>query len=135
MIEELVAQLYDALAHGDRNALLCLLADDFSAEFADGLPAPVGGVHRGTDAIDNGWWELGRRYRVRANPTEWIPTVDGRLLVVGRYRGTARATGAEIDAGFAHLWSVTSDGLRLMTLQQFTDTARWRGASEDQIPA
>jgi 2-(1,2-epoxy-1,2-dihydrophenyl)acetyl-CoA isomerase len=124
MIDELVTQLYAALGAGDRAATEKLLADEFVAEFAEGMPAPIGGPHAGADAIDSGWWEIGRRYRVRAIPQEQIRTVDGRLLVLGRYRGTARDGGAPIDAEFAHLWTakVTADGGRLTALRQFTDT-------------
>jgi 2-(1,2-epoxy-1,2-dihydrophenyl)acetyl-CoA isomerase len=73
----------------------------------------------------DGWWAIGRAFDLRVEPAEWIDCVDGRLLVIGRYVGCARASGAPIDAAFAHLWTAR-DG-RLTQLWQLTDSALWRG--------
>jgi ketosteroid isomerase-like protein len=125
MIDALVAQLYTALAGGDRATVEALISPDFVAEFSAGYGEPVGGRHVGADAIDSGWWALGRRWAVRAHPEEQIATVDGRLLVLGHYRGRPRSTpdAEPFDAAFAHLWSAEGD--RLTTLVQITDTAIW----------
>ena len=130
-MEPLVRQVYGALAAGDAAALRELLDPAFEAEFADGLPFGIGGVHRGARAaIDDGWWAIGRAFELRADAMDWIPTVDGRLLVLGAYRGRARSTGRPVEAGFAHLWTAR-DG-RLTALRQFTDTARWTAALEPE---
>jgi len=50
--------------------------------------------------------------------------------VLGDYRGRARRTGRELDAPFAHLW--TSDGDRLCSLRQYTDTALWCAALQER---
>ncbi len=119
-----VRAAYAALARGDADALLELLSDDFVAVVSDGLPAPIGGRHDGPRSmVDDGWWEIGRRFRVRAHPEQWIPTADGRLLVIGHYVGRHRAADIPIDAAFAHLW--TWSGGRLSALQQITDTVAW----------
>jgi 2-(1,2-epoxy-1,2-dihydrophenyl)acetyl-CoA isomerase len=78
-------------------------------------------------AIDDGWWALGRHYRVRAEPREWIDCADGRLLVLGHYTGQARVTKLPVEAGYAHLF--TERDARLAELVQFTDTAVWRAAA------
>jgi ketosteroid isomerase-like protein len=128
-IEQLVRAVYAALAAGDRDALVELLHPDFEGTLTESLPFGIGGVHRGAEAmIDDGWWALGRAFAVRAEPAEWIPCADGRLLVTGRYTGRARGTRAPIDAAFAHLWSAT-DG-RLSAIWQLTDSALWVGAVE-----
>jgi 2-(1,2-epoxy-1,2-dihydrophenyl)acetyl-CoA isomerase len=123
MIRPLVERLYAALAAGDRAEVETLLDPSFTASFSEGLPHGIGGRHDGTDAIDRGWWAIGRAFQLRARPDELVETVDGRLLVLGRYVGQARASGAPVDAAFAHLWS--GDGARLTALVQITDTARW----------
>jgi 2-(1,2-epoxy-1,2-dihydrophenyl)acetyl-CoA isomerase len=129
-LQPLVIGVYDALARGDADALGELLDPDFEAHFADGLPLGIGGRHVGAAAaMRGGWWAIGRAYSLRAVPEEWIPTADGRLLVLGVYRGSARATGAAVEAGFAHLW--TAAGGRLVALRQLTDTARWVDALAD----
>jgi ketosteroid isomerase-like protein len=129
-LRPIVSRVYDALALGDADVLTDLLDSDFEAHFADGLPLGIGGHHVGAAAaLRGGWWAIGRAYKLRAEPEEWIPTADGRLLVLGVYRGSARATGAVLEAGFAHLWTA-ADG-RLTALRQLTDTARWVDALAD----
>lgn len=124
-IEELVRRLYAALGEGDAAAIDKLLAPDFDGQLASGMPLGLGGPKRGAAAMrDEGWWAIGRAFAARAEPDEWIPCADGRLLVIGRYRGRARAAdGGQLDAEFAHLWSA-ADG-RLTGLRHFTDTVRW----------
>jgi ketosteroid isomerase-like protein len=130
--EALARRLYPALAAGNRDALLELLDSDFRAHFADGMPFGIGGEHAGAPAaIAEGWWEIGRAYSVRAEPREWIRAADGRLLVVGRYHGRARATGRNFEAEFMHLWE--SAGGRLVTLRQLTDTAAWTQALAPEL--
>jgi 2-(1,2-epoxy-1,2-dihydrophenyl)acetyl-CoA isomerase len=126
-IEKLVRRLYAALETGDAAAIDELLAPDFDGHLAEGMPLGLGGPKRGAPAMrDEGWWAIGRAFAARAVPSEWIPCADGRLLVIGRYRGRSRRTGRDLDAAFAHLWSAA--GGRLMTLRHFTDTARWAEA-------
>jgi ketosteroid isomerase-like protein len=123
-IEQLVRAAYSALAAGDREALEALLHPGFEGTFTDGLPNGMGGVHHGAEAtIRDGWWAIGRAFAIRAEPAEWIACADGRLLVLGRYAGTVRATGAPVDAVFAHVWTAR-DG-RLSAVTQITDSARW----------
>jgi 2-(1,2-epoxy-1,2-dihydrophenyl)acetyl-CoA isomerase len=123
---ELVERLYAGLAAGDRDAVEALLDPEFVATFAAGLPFGIGGTHRGSAAIDRGWWAIGRAFALRAEPTEWIDCTDGRLLVLGRYVGHARATGATITAAYTHLFA--GDGGRLTSLIQLTDSALWLAA-------
>jgi uncharacterized protein len=129
-IDELVKRVYTALAAGDRDRLLELLAPDFTAEFAAGMPVADtrGGINSAEDMIDKAWWALGRAYRVRPEPTAWIPCAGGRLLVLGRYKGSARESGREFEANLVHLWTAR-DG-RLTHLWHLTDTAAWEGALE-----
>ncbi len=123
---DVVDRVYVALRHGDRDTLTAALAPDVHVWFTAGLPAPIGGDHRGIDdCIDNGWWAIGARYAVRAEPEHHVTCEDGTLLVLGTYRGTERRTGRPIEAGFAHHWDVRDD--RVVSLRQYTDSASWLG--------
>lgn len=123
-VTDLVRAVYPALAAGDRPTLIGLLHPDFEGNLTEGLPFGLGGTRRGAEAmIDDGWWTIGRAFALRAEPAEWIPCRDGRLLVLGRYRGRARSAGTAVDAAFAHLWTAR-DG-RLLRLWHLTDSARW----------
>jgi 2-(1,2-epoxy-1,2-dihydrophenyl)acetyl-CoA isomerase len=124
----LVQQLYDALAALDLPALNALLDPDFEGVLAIGMPFGVGGEHHGADAMRrNGWGAIGRHYVARAEPAQFLPLVDGRMLVTGRYVGQGRRGGGVLDAPFAHIVSV-KDG-RITGLEQYTDTARWVAAA------
>jgi 2-(1,2-epoxy-1,2-dihydrophenyl)acetyl-CoA isomerase len=126
-IEELVRAVYAALATGDREALEALLHPEAEGTLTEGLPLGIGGVRRGPEAmIRDGWWAIGAAYAMRARPAEWIPCADGRLLVLGRYVGTARSSGSAVDAAYAHLWTAR-DG-SISSVWQLTDSALWRDA-------
>ena len=123
MIRGLVERVYAALGTGDRDALLAILASDFQAQATAGMPLDIGGHINGPQAMIHFWWALGKSYSVRPEPEEWIDCSDGRLLVVGTYRGHERATGHVVEAAFDHLWTARDD--RLVALRQLTDTVRW----------
>jgi ketosteroid isomerase-like protein len=126
-LRALVERLYEALATGDAAGVEDLLTSDFDGRFAAGMPLGIGGHKVGAvTARTEGWWAIGRAFKVRIEPQEWIECADGRLLVIGTYVGRARATGREFEAAFAHLWS-EGDG-RLASVHQFTDTALWSDA-------
>lgn len=128
-MEELVRALYSALAASDKERLRELLDPGFEAELPEGIPRGAGGRRIGPQAmILDTWRVIGRTYEMAPEPTEWIPCADGRLLVIGRYRGRARDTGQPVDAAFAHLWTAR-DG-RLVALWHVTDTALWAAALE-----
>ena len=128
-ITELVAALYPALVEGDRETIERLVDPGFEGTLTEGLPLGVGGVRRGRDdMIENAWWALGRAFHMGIDPSLWMPCPDGRLLVLGRYVGSARKTGAPLDAAFVHLWS--AEGGRLTAVWQLTDSALFVQALE-----
>ena len=142
-IEDLVRRLYQALAAGDAATLPDLLTPDFEGVLAEGLPLGIGGRHPGLeDMRERGWWAIGRAFKLRTEPSAWIGCDDGRLLVLGRYLGTARSTGATVEARFAHLWTArfaprgtagdadhgTAGDGKLSALWHLTDTAAWVAA-------
>nr|BBX81990.1 hypothetical protein MFLOJ_57770 [Mycobacterium florentinum] len=127
-----VRSLYRALAAGDREALGKLLHPDFIGRATTGLPLGVGGEHVGPEAMRRQfWWELGRHYDVAAYPDVFHALDDGRLLVVGRYRGQARRSGKKLDAAFHHVIGFAEDG-RMTSLDQLTDSALWVDALDER---
>lgn len=129
-VRELVERMYRALAAGDRAGVEALLDPAFEAYFSPGLPEPIGGRHIGPgDCIDNGWWAIGARWAVRAEPVRWLDCGDTELVVLGDYTGRARR-GRELNAPFAHAWTAGAGQLR--SLRQYTDTALWRQSLETE---
>jgi 2-(1,2-epoxy-1,2-dihydrophenyl)acetyl-CoA isomerase len=134
MLETLLAdardvalRLYAALAAGDADALDEILWPDFVGRAADGLSFAASGEQRGPAAMrENVWWQIGRRFVVTAEPSDFGLLDDGRLFVAGRYVGYARRTKQPLDAAFVHLITVREG--RISRLVQLTDTDLWTRA-------
>lgn len=125
-LEATARELYRALADGDEPALAAILDPDFRGETTEGLPLDLGGTHTGPQTmIRDFWWSIGRHYRARAEPTRFLRTDDG-LVVLGRYTGAARDGGGVLDAAFAHVLRFVEG--RIGGLAQYTDSARWQAA-------
>jgi uncharacterized protein len=58
---------------------------------------------------------------------ELMPSGADRVIAVGTYRGTVRASGEPVEAAFAHVLTIR-DG-RIARLQQITDTVSWTPAT------
>jgi 2-(1,2-epoxy-1,2-dihydrophenyl)acetyl-CoA isomerase len=123
---QVAADLYQALADGDRARLAELLHPGFEGRVTEGLPLGLGGVYHGPDAMCRDFWgRIARSYVARVVPSEFCLLPDGRLMVTGRYAGTARSGGI-LDAEFVHFLTFT-DG-QISGLIQLTDSARWASA-------
>src|ERR1700759_3770260 len=95
---DLARALYDALATGDADRLATLLHPEFAGRTTEGLPFDLGGADDGPEARTRDFWgAIGRPYRARAEPERFLPLVDGDLLVLGRYTGTARDGDGVLD--------------------------------------
>lgn len=123
----LVEEFYRAMEDADAHTMLRVLHPDFEARVAPGMPFGAGGVHHGPKTtLVEVWAAIYQHYEIAPYPASWHETTDGMFVVTGHYRGTARATGRDVEAEFTHLWRV-EDGL-LRSLHQYTDTFVWRAA-------
>jgi uncharacterized protein len=121
--DDLVRSAYDAFAKGDLDAVLAGMDPDIVWEQAQGLPH--GGVYHGVEAVraavfeplDRDWWA-----EFSAEPHELVADGD-TVVVLGRYRGTAKATGRLLDVPFVHVWTIEAG--RAVRFRQFLDTAGW----------
>ena len=123
-------RIYAAINRGDADELASDVAHDIEWSLPDHVP--WGGTHHGPDGIracadlfgdhiDGNW----------ADPDDFLDAED-RVLVLGRLRGRARATGQEFEVGFAHVWTL-SDGVASQ-LRAFYDTAPVVAALEGRQP-
>jgi uncharacterized protein len=120
---ELVKRSYDAFARGDLDGVLGDMHPEIEWHQAQGLPH--GGLHRGLDEVrrnifeplDESWWD-----GFTAVPEEFLEAGD-QVVVVGRYRGTAKESRKQLDVPFVHIWTVS--GERAVRFRQFLDTAGW----------
>lgn len=127
-VDQVVPALYAALRAGDASALLAALHPEFRGRVTDGLPFGIGGVADGpAEMLRDVWARAFTHYELYPDPEEYVPTADGRVLVLGWYVGTGRATGQPLRARFAHVVEVR-EGL-VVALEQITDSARWWAAA------
>jgi ketosteroid isomerase-like protein len=107
MSEAYVDQLcrgYQALNRGDASVVLELLDPDL--EWHEPSPSPDAGSHRGRESFERfirGWIESFDGFRVEP---EQVIERGGRLIAVVRQTGRGHASGVEVEARLAHVWTV-----------------------------
>jgi uncharacterized protein len=120
---EIVQRSYLSFSRGDLDAVLADLDPAIEWHQAQGLPH--GGLYRGVDEVrrnifeplDAEWWS-----EFDAAPDEFLESGD-QVVVLGRYRGTAKGSGKVLDVPFVHVWTLR-DTLAIR-FRQFLDTAGW----------
>ena len=125
-----IRAIYSAFAAGDVPAVLGAMSPDIVWNEAESFIYADGNPYRGPEAVLNGVFArcIGEWDGFSAIPEEFLDAGD-TVVVLGRYRGTNKATGAPLDAQLAHIWRVR-DG-KAAQFQQYTDTlqaARATGA-------
>jgi ketosteroid isomerase-like protein len=123
---DIVRRSYDAFERGDMDAVMADMHPEIEWHQAQGLPH--GGLYRGLDEVrrnifdplDEEWWD-----EFTAVPDEFLEAGD-EVVVIGRYRGTAKETGKQLDVPFVHIWSMSGD--QAIRFRQYLDTAGWVAA-------
>jgi uncharacterized protein len=123
---EIVRRSYEAFSRHDMDGVLGDMHPEIVWHQAQGLPH--GGVYRGLaevkknifDPLDEEWWD-----GFTADPDEFLDAGD-QVVVVGRYRATAKGTGKQLDVPFVHIWTLDDD--KAIRFRQYLDTAGWVGA-------
>ena len=118
---DLIRGVYAAFAAGDVPAVVGAMSADMVWNEAENFPSADGNPYRGPDAILAGVFaRLGGEWDgFAALPEEFLDAGD-TIVVLGRYRGTYKATGRPLDAQLVHVWRV-KDG-KAIAFQQYTDT-------------
>ena len=128
---ELVRGIYDALAAGDIEGVISRLGPEIVWNEAENFAYADNNPYRGAEAVLTGvFGRLGSDWEGFAAAAEEFLDAGDTVVVLGRYRGTCKATGRSLDAQFAHVWGV--GGGKATRFQQYTDTlqaARVMGAA------
>jgi ketosteroid isomerase-like protein len=116
---DIIKNVYELFARGEIPALLETFDKDIIWTEMEGFP--YGGTYVGAGAILNGvFMRLGSEWNnFQANPEEFLASED-RVVVLGHYRGTYKATGRGINVPFAHVWTLRED--KIVKFVQYTDT-------------
>lgn len=123
---DIVKRSYEAFARHDMDGVMGDMHPEIEWQQAQGLPH--GGTYHGLaevkrnifDPLDTEWWD-----GFTAEPDEFLDA-GAEVVVVGRYRAAAKATGKLLDVPFVHIW--TLQGTKAIRFRQYLDTAGWVGA-------
>lgn len=118
MSKQTVAGIYEAFGRGDIEAILSALAEDVQWELPGA--APFSGSRKGRDAIRQFFGDLAATARIEMFEVDAIIGEGDRVVVLGRERATAIATGRTGDQHWAHAWTVR-DG-KVTSVRLYEDT-------------
>jgi ketosteroid isomerase-like protein len=123
---DIVRGFYDALGRGDVPGVLARLHDQLEWTEAERFPYYSGTWRSPQEVLDKLLIPLARDWdRFSARAHDFIAQGD-RVVTLGEYSGTFKATGKSMTASFAHVWTIR-DG-RLARFDMYTDTAKVREA-------
>lgn len=115
---------YAAFAKNDPSVLFGAMSPDIQWFEAEGNPLADRNPYVGAQAIGEG--VFGRLLAAidgfTAAPNGFVDGGDD-VIVLGRYGGKMKHSGATLDAQFCHVYRFKGD--RIVSFQQYTDSAQW----------
>ena len=124
---ELVRSLYEAFGKGDVPYVMGMFSADLVWNEAESFVYADRNPYVGPQAVLEGvFLRLGTEWDGFSVAPEEIVASGDTAVALGRYRGTCKASGVQVDAQFAHVWKL-ADG-KVVRFQQYTDTAQFRDA-------
>ena len=123
-----VRSIYDAFARGDVPAALGKMDQSIEWREAENFIYADRNPYIGPQAVLEGvFMRLGSDWEgFTVTPEEWLDA-GVHVVLMGTYTGTHKATGREVRAQFAHVWSVREG--RAVRFQQYTDTKQFADAA------
>lgn len=124
---DLVRSGYEAFAKGDVPSVLAII--DPNVEWIEAEGFPTAGTYRGHDAVVNGVFMplITEWDGFSVKPHDFIVGGD-RVVAMGRYSGTYKATGKAMSCDFAHVWTLA--GGRVVLFYQYVDSALVQAAMQ-----
>jgi ketosteroid isomerase-like protein len=107
--EELVRSIYEAYGRRDLAAALSSFSPEIEYVQTDLLP--WGGRYCGLVGVQNSLGKLLEHVDSRVEVEEIVSAGD-QVVVIGRTRGKARASGASFDVRAVHVWTVADGSVR-----------------------
>lgn len=129
-IRELVDRFYEIVNTGDGD-FAEIFVDDFKLGIMRGFP--YGGDHDSLAATRKFFADFGAHFDGWAVDTDRFIEVDDKTIIVtGRYRSRAVATGRPFEMETVHIWTAR-DGM-LATYKHYCDTAIICDAMNHEVP-
>jgi uncharacterized protein len=124
---ETVRAMYEAYEKGDIAKVLGQMEQNVEWNEAENFIYADRNPYIGPQAVLEGvFMRLGSEWDgFTVRPEEWLDA-GHRVVVLGSYSGTHKATGKSVQAQFAHVWGVNQG--RVVRFQQYTDTKQFAEA-------
>lgn len=121
---ETIKAAYAAFAKNDPSVLFGAMDQAVTWSEAEGNPLADRNPYVGVAAIGEGVFGrlLAAIDAFTAAPATFIDGGD-HIIVLGRYGGSMKASGAPLDSPFCHVFRFRGD--KVVSFQQYTDTAQW----------
>jgi ketosteroid isomerase-like protein len=118
---QLVEQAYAAFGRGDVQGVLTTLTEDIEWQIPGPSDIPYAGKRHGRDGAAEFFRLLSEASEIlQFEPREFFTKGD-KVLVLGYYRGRARATGKVVESEWAHVFSVRNG--KIGSFREYYDTA------------
>lgn len=115
---------YEAFGRGDIPAVLGVMHPDVTWNEAENVTYDDGGPFIGTEQVlQKLFMRLGSEWDGFRVDVEEILDCGQRVVALARYRAVYKATGKQLDAQVAHVWTV-EDG-KVTRFDQYTDTLQF----------
>jgi ketosteroid isomerase-like protein len=121
--EEIVREGYQRYARGNIAGVFALLAPEI--EITQTPDLPWDGEYRGHEGARRFFAALSQHTEAMPEPLR-IFSAGAEVVVIGRLRGRARATGHPIDLDLVHLWTVRDQ--QITRFAAYIDTPAMRTA-------
>ena len=117
-----VQSAYTAFAAGDVNSVLATFDPKIVWNEAENFPYADGNPYIGGEAIVNGvFGRIGAEWdNFRLTDLNFHDMSNNMVFVTGRYQGTYKKNGGEMNVQMAHLWTLNNG--KVVAFQQYADT-------------
>jgi len=105
---ELVKNLYACFGRGDIPAILAALDENVEWIESANPAIPYSGTRRGKAAVGEFFKLLGQVNVTKFEPLEYVSDAD-RVLVIGRWSGSARTTGKSFSSDWIMDWKIRAE--------------------------
>lgn len=121
--KEFIRSLYEAFGRGDAETVLGGLAEDVDWREAETQPYAEGNPYLGPERVGQEVFGriMGDFDDFTVTPETYVAEGD-TVVALGRYTGRRKESDKQLNAQFAHVWTVR-DG-EVKRFQQYTDTAQ-----------
>lgn len=121
---QFVQGLYEAFGRGDAATVLACLDPEIVWMEAENIPYADRNPYRGPQQVGEGvFGRIAAEWDGFTVTPERMVEQGDHVVVMGRYRGTYRATGQRVNSQFVHAWTLRAG--RAIAFQQYADTLQF----------